>query len=57
MLLFAILVVTLIVLLSFLVLAVGVGGGVFLIVFGDVAVCVAILSWIIFRFIRKKKNK
>ena len=38
------------------VLAVAVGGTAFIILFGDVIVCIFIIAWIIKRIIKKKKG-
>lgn len=57
MILFTILTVTLIVLIGIIVLAVAIGGGATIIIFGDVIVCVAILIWILKRLLKKRKNK
>lgn len=54
MLLFTILLATFIVLIMFTVIAIAVGGSAFIIVFGDVIVCIFILAWI-GKYLFKKK--
>lgn len=56
MILFTILALTLLTLIVFTVIAVSLGGSVFIIIFGDVIVCAAIIVWIIKRLVTKKKN-
>jgi hypothetical protein len=55
MLLFLILALMLIVLTVTVVIAVALGGSAFIIVFGDVIVCIFIIVWIIRRMFRKRK--
>lgn len=54
MLLFTILLLMLIILVVFTALAIAVGGSVFVVIFGDVIVCVFIIGWIIKKLIKKK---
>ena len=56
MILFTILALTLLILIVFTVIAVSLGGSVFIIIFGDVIVCAAIIVWIIKCLVIKKKN-
>lgn len=56
MILFTILALTLLTLIIFTVIAVSLGGSVFIIIFGDVIVCAAIIVWIINRLVTKNKN-
>ena len=57
MILFTILLTTLLILMVFTILAIGAGGAAFIIVFGDVIVCMALIDWIIKHlFGRKKKS-
>ncbi|MCM1525234.1 MAG: hypothetical protein NC120_12345 [Ruminococcus sp.] len=53
---FSILVLTLAILIVTTVIAVSVGGAAFIIVFGDVIVCIAILIWLIKKIIEKRKK-
>lgn len=53
--LLTILLLILIILVAFTVLLISIGGSVFIIVFGDVIVCVFIIGWIIKKLINKKK--
>lgn len=57
MILFTILATILVTLLLFAVIIIGIGGGTFIIVFGDLIVCIAIIVCIIKHFIKKKRNK
>ena len=54
MILFLILALILILLITFIVVVVGTGGAIFIIVFGDVIVCIFIVAWPIEKFILKK---
>jgi len=56
MLLFLILALMLIVLTVTVVLAVALGGSAFIIVFGDVIVCIFIIVWIIRRMFKRKRK-
>lgn len=55
MILFTILLLTLIILTILSVLAISMGGAIFIIVFGDVIVCIFIIVWILKRLIKKKR--
>lgn len=55
MVLFTILTIIALFLVAFTILAVAAGGTVFIIIFGDVIVCVMIILWIMKRLIRRKK--
>ena len=55
MILFAILAITLVVLIIGAVVILGVGGGAFVIVFGDLIVCALLIGWIIKGLIKKRK--
>lgn len=50
-----ILLITFIVLMVTTVIALSVGGAAFILVFGDVIVCMAIIIWIVKRLIKRKK--
>lgn len=54
MILFTVLLLIALFLIIFTVGAVAVGGAAFIIVFGDVIICIAIIAWIIKRIIKKK---
>lgn len=56
MILFVILLLTVLVLMVITVAALSIGGAAFIITFGDVIVCIAILIWILKRLFRKKKK-
>lgn len=55
MILFMILMIALVVMVTFSVLIIGVGGGVFTIIFADVIVCVFLLAWLIKNLFKKRK--
>lgn len=55
MILSTILLITFIVLMVTTVIALSVGGAAFILVFGDVIVCMAIIIWIVKRLTRRKK--
>lgn len=55
MILFIILALILLILIMFLIAVVSIGGSIFIVVFGDVIVCIAIITWIIVH-LRKKKG-
>lgn len=57
MILFTILVTILLTLILFAAIFIGLGGGAFIIVFGDLIVCIAIIVYIIKRLIKKKRNE
>lgn len=57
MILFLILSLILIALIAITVIMIALGGTAFIIVFGDVIVCIFILAWIIKKIFFKKKNK
>ena len=56
MILFIILLLTLLTLMVFTILAVSAGGAVFIVLFGDVIVCILLIVWILKRLISKKKK-
>lgn len=56
MILFTILLLTLILLTVFVVFAVSIGGSIFIIIFGDVIVCVVFIALIIKYLIKRKKK-
>ena len=56
MILFTILLTTLLILMVFTLLAIGAGGAAFIIVFGDVIVCMALIVWIIKHLFGRKKK-
>lgn len=55
MILSTILLITFIVLMVTTIIALSVGGAAFILVFGDVIVCMAIIIWIVKRLIKRKK--
>lgn len=55
MILTSILLITFIVLMVTTVIALSMGGAAFILVFGDVIVCMAIIIWIVKRLIKRKK--
>lgn len=55
MILATILLLTLAILVTITVIALSVGGAAFIIVFGDVIVCVLVIAWIVKRLLRRKK--
>lgn len=55
MIMFMILLLTLLTLTAITIIGISIGGSVFIVVFGDVIVCIAIIIWIIKRLFRKKK--
>lgn len=55
MILSTILLITFIVLMVTTIIALGVGGAAFILVFGDVIVCMAIIIWIVKRLTKRKK--
>lgn len=55
--LFTILVTILLTLILFAVIVIGLGGVAFIMVFGDLIVCIAIIVFIIKRLIKKKRNE
>lgn len=54
MILFMLLALIALVLITVVVTAIGIGGSAFIIIFGDVIVCIAIIIWLISRFFKKK---
>lgn len=56
MIMFTILLITFLVLLATTILAISIGGAGFLIIFGDVIVCIILIAWIIKRRIQRKKK-
>ena len=57
MVLFALLTITLIFLVLFLIFAVAIGGVAFIVVFADVIVCACIIAWIMKVILKRRKNK
>lgn len=57
MVLFALLTITLIFLVLFLIFAVAIGGAAFIVVFADVIVCACIIAWIMKVILKRRKNK
>lgn len=57
MVLLIILTLTLLILLGLLIGAVSVGGAVFIVIFGDVIVCMLVIVWFIKRLIKNRKRK
>lgn len=57
MILFTVLLVMLLLLAAFAVILLSVGGTAFVIVFGDVIVCIALIVWLIRFLVKKKKEK
>lgn len=55
MILFTILLLMLILLTIFTVLAVSMGGAMFIVIFGDVIICIFLIIWLMKRLITKKK--
>lgn len=55
--LFLVLLITLIILILITAFVIGIFGAGFIIIFGDVIVCVLIIAWIIKKIISKKKDK
>lgn len=55
MILATILLLTLAILVTITVIALSVGGAAFIIVFGDVIVCILVIAWIVKRLLRRKK--
>ena len=55
MILFSILAIIMLILLVAAILIVSIGGAAFIIIFADVLVCIAILVWIMWRLIKKKR--
>ena len=55
MILFTLLAIMLVVLVVTAVIVLGVGGGTFIIVFGDLIVCAFLIGWIIKRLIKRRK--
>lgn len=55
MILFAILILTLVILVTVTVLAVSLGGSIFIILFSDVIVCIFLIVWILVRLIKRRK--
>ena len=56
MILICILIISGVLLIGFVMAAVCIGGALFLIIFGDVVVCIFIIAWLI-HYLAKKKNK
>lgn len=54
MILFMILLLMLVILTVFTVIAIAIGGSAFIVVFGDVIVCIFIIAWIIKKLAKKK---
>ena len=55
MILFITLLITLLVLAVIVTLAVGIGGAAFIVVFGDVIVCILIIVWIMKKILKRRK--
>jgi len=55
MILFITLLITLLVLAVIVALAIGIGGAAFIIVFGDVIVCILIIVWIMKKILKRRK--
>lgn len=55
MIMFMTLLLTLLTLTAITIIGISIGGSVFIVVFGDVIVCVAIIIWIMKRLFKKKK--
>lgn len=55
MILFTILALVALFLIIFTVVAVSIGGAAFIIIFGDIIVCIAIIVWIIKKIMKRKK--
>lgn len=55
--LFLVLLITLIILISITAFVISIFGAGFIIIFGDVIICVLIIAWIIKKIISKKKDK
>ena len=55
MILFIILAIIALVLVAFMVLVIGIGGGIATILFSDVIVCIAIIGFLLYKFIKRKK--
>lgn len=55
MILATILLLTLAILVTITAIALSVGGAAFIIVFGDVIVCILVIAWIVKRLLRRKK--
>lgn len=55
MILATILLLTLAILITITAIALSVGGAAFIIVFGDVIVCILVIAWIVKRLLRRKK--
>ena len=56
MILFAVLIVTLIFLIGFIVISVAIGGGLTVIIFGDVIVCIFLIVFLLKHLLNKKKK-
>ncbi len=54
MILFIILLITLVALVVFLAFALGVGGALTIVIFGDVIVCVCLIMWIMKRLVKRR---
>lgn len=57
MILITILALILILLVALVIMAIAVGGSTFIVLFGDVIVCAAIIGWIIYKLAQKRKKK
>lgn len=55
MIMFMILLLTLLTLTAITIIGISIGGSVFIVVFGDVIVCIAIIIWIMKRLFKEKK--
>lgn len=56
MILFMILAIMLVVMTVFAVLIIGIGGGIFMIIFADIIVCILLIAWIIRKLAKRKKK-
>lgn len=56
MILFMILAIMLVVMAVFALLIIGIGGGIFTIIFADVIVCILLIAWIIRKLAKRKKK-
>lgn len=57
MILFTILTIMMLIVAAVAILAIGIGGGVFVVVFGDLIVCVALIALIIRHKVRRRRKK
>ena len=57
MILFTLLAMILIILIAFILVVVSIGGASFIVIFGDVIVCIAIIMWMIKKIVNRKKRR